>query len=226
MLFAGTIDPVTPTKFFGEMNVTCLTSPDNCFDVVNSTIANAASSIWISVYTLSSPYLVETLLERVAGGIDVKLLLEDDQVSSYEKNYTRSTMYNLTVLGRGGNVAEGKLASDTFTFQHCKYAIIDNATLIISSGNWGMKSCPPEQADGDVDGNRDWWFIIHGNGTVTTGNDDTSGGNDGTGEDDVIGEIDGMPGWLMIIIIVPSVAGIGSGVMTGKKGREKKLRDQ
>lgn len=176
LLISGSVTPVVPTTFSGAMNVTCAASPDNCFDIVNSSISKASTSIWISVYTLSSPYLIETLLDKIGEGVEVKLLLEDDQVSSYEKNYTLSTLYNLTVIGKNGNVAEGRLASEDFDFQHCKYAIIDNATLIISSGNWGMKSCPPEQPDGDVDGNRDWWFVIYGDGSLVQPNENTDDG--------------------------------------------------
>jgi len=100
ILIAGTPPTTTPTVFSGEMNVTCLASPDNVFDVVNQTIANARSSIYASIYTLSSPYLIDTLLDRIANGVEVKLLLENEQVGDDERNYTLSTMYNTTVLGR------------------------------------------------------------------------------------------------------------------------------
>jgi len=99
-------------------------------------------------------------------------------------------------------VASGKLASDTFSFQHCKYAIIDNAVLIISSGNWGMTSCPPEQTDGDVKGNRDWWFVIYGDGNYVPGGDT-------------------VPWWVVAILaVIGGVFGIGYAVMRNKmKGR-------
>lgn len=166
--------PSTPTpdptleSFSGEMDVTCLASPDNCFDIVNAVLASANNSIWVSVYTLSSPYLMETLRDRIADGVDVRLLLEKNQVGSFERAYNRWSMMNMTVLGVDMGsynlTADGRWASTTFDFQHCKYAIIDNETLILSSGNWGRSSCPKPQTDGDVDGNRDWWFVLYGDG--------------------------------------------------------------
>ncbi|MHA1716261.1 MAG: phospholipase D-like domain-containing protein, partial [Promethearchaeota archaeon] len=157
--------------FSGAAEVICLASPDNCFDVVNDILASANASIYISVYTLSSPYLIETLNDRLNHGVEVKMLLEKYQVSSTERQYNRYAMYNHTIE----NDAKGLWASSSFTYQHCKYAVIDNKTLIISSGNWGRSSCPKPQDDGDVDGNRDWWFVIYGNAgssSSTNENDD------------------------------------------------------
>ncbi|MBD3188200.1 hypothetical protein GF325_15300 [Candidatus Bathyarchaeota archaeon] len=154
---------VDSSSHVGQVSVTCLASPDNCFDVVNGILAGAQESIYISVYTLSSGYLLDTIHERMSSGVDVRLLLEYWQVSHYERSYNRYAMNNLTVLG----TAQGLWASLGFDFQHCKYAIIDNETLIISSGNWARSSCPKPQDDGDVDGNRDWWFVVHGNATST-----------------------------------------------------------
>lgn len=188
-------------SFSGEMHVTCLASPDNCFTVVNAMLASANESIWVSVYTLSSPYLMETLRDRIADGVDVKLLLEKNQLNANERAYNRWSMVNMTVLGvdhdnnasTANLTAGGRWASSTFDFQHCKYAVIDNKTLVLSSGNWGRSSCPRPQDDGDVDGNRDWWFVIHGDGKFIPG-----------GEPD--GTID-LPWWTWIIIAAAGFIG-------------------
>lgn len=169
LLVPGTPPGYTPVTFSGTMNVTCLAAPDNCFDPVNEILARATSTIDVSVYTLSSPYLIDTLHERIGAGVKVRLLLEKNQVSSAEKAYNRNALYNMTVLGSNGRTAAGLWASSSFTFQHSKYAIVDNATLIISSGNWGRASCPKPQDDGDVDGNRDWWFVVYGDGAYVPG---------------------------------------------------------
>ncbi|MHA1584139.1 MAG: hypothetical protein ACTSWL_02705, partial [Promethearchaeota archaeon] len=79
------------------------------------------------------------------------------------------TMYNMTYIGQQSSAnpsttlyADGHWASSDFTYQHSKYAILDNKTLILSSGNWAKTSCPTPQDDGDVDGNRDWWIVVYG----------------------------------------------------------------
>jgi hypothetical protein len=147
---------------------------------------------------------METLRDRIAAGVDVRLLLEKNQVSSVERAYNRWSMMNMTVLGVDMGsynlTADGKWASSSFDFQHCKYAIIDNKTLILSSGNWGRSSCPKPQEDGDVDGNRDWWFVVYGDGNYIPGGDS-------------------IPWWSIIIIIIVGIAGVGIGVMV------KKLRE-
>ncbi|MHA1727378.1 MAG: phospholipase D-like domain-containing protein [Promethearchaeota archaeon] len=159
--------------FEGDMVITAMSSPDNCFDVIVDLLDNAEKSIDISVYTLSSPYILEILLDRIANGVEVRLLLEKYQVGSYERAYNRWAMLNLTEYGipsiadPGINyTAKGLWADSYFDFQHCKYSIIDNKTLILSSGNWGRSSCPKPQDDGDVDGNRDWWVVIYGSGSA------------------------------------------------------------
>nr|MDO8115285.1 phospholipase D-like domain-containing protein [Candidatus Sigynarchaeota archaeon] len=157
----------SPTTYSGYTNVTCLAAPDNCFDVINSLLLGAHESILISTYTLSSSFLLDTIGQKVGDGLDVRLMLEKSPVSTDEQNYNRWSMANLTAIGvmkPSGTYyyANGKWASSTFDYQHCKYAIIDGETLIISSGNWAQSSCPKPQADGDVDGNRDWWFVVKG----------------------------------------------------------------
>lgn len=158
--------------YTGKMTVSCIAAPDNCYDLIASLINDAENSIDLSVYTLSQPYLLGIMLDRIAAGVKVRLLLENDTVNSYEKAYNRWSLYNLTVLGipdkddpSNYNTALGLWASEAFDFQHCKYCIIDNDTLIISSGNWARSSCPKPQDDGDVDGNWDWWFAIYGDGS-------------------------------------------------------------
>jgi phosphatidylserine/phosphatidylglycerophosphate/cardiolipin synthase-like enzyme len=155
--------------FSGTMAVQLMTSPDNCFNDVATILESAQTSIDVSVYTLSSPYLLDILAAKLAEGVNIRLLLEQYQVGYYEKAYNRHSMYNLTVLGIPllitpsiNATASGKWADNAFTFQHSKYAIIDNQTLILSSGNWARSSCPKPQPDGDVKGNRDWWFAIYG----------------------------------------------------------------
>ncbi len=155
--------------FKGNFTVDAMASPDNCYDRVAQIISAANTSIDLSVYTLSSPYILDILQQKLADGIRVRLLLEEYQVSSWEQKYNRYSLYNLTSLGIASdsnhsiiNYAEGKWASSEFRFQHCKYALVDNSTLILSSGNWGRSSLPKPQEDGDVDGNRDWWITIYG----------------------------------------------------------------
>ncbi len=158
-----------PETFSGDMSVTVMSSPDNCFDVVANLLSIAQSSIVISVYTLSQPYLLDIIADRIAHGVEVKLLLEKYQVGPYERSYNRGALYNFTQLGVPSEsnpsenlYAQGKWADSAFQFQHCKYVIIDDEILILSSGNLSRASIPKPQDDGDVDGNRDWWVVIYG----------------------------------------------------------------
>lgn len=159
----------TPETFSGDMAVTVMSSPDNCFDVVANLLSIAQSTIVISVYTLSQPYLLDIIADRIAHGVEVQLLLEKYQVGPYERSYNRGALYNFTQLGIPSSAnpsvnitAAGKWADSDFYFQHCKYVIIDDEILILSSGNLSRSSIPKPQDDGDVDGNRDWWVVVYG----------------------------------------------------------------
>lgn len=175
----------TTKTYEGQMTIDAIAAPDNCFDVVANLLEGATTSIDISVYTLSHPYLLDILVDRISAGVSVRLILEKYPVSSYEKGYNRFSLYNLTEL----HSAQGKWASSDFDFQHCKYSIIDDDTLILSSGNWARTSCPKPQTDGDIDGNRDWWIVLYG-GNPTTLNT----GSDSDSElEDLINEIPGYP---------------------------------
>ncbi len=160
----------TPQTFSGRMDVKALASPDNCHDALVEEILKANNSIDVSVYTFSNPYIMDALADRIADGVNVRLLL-GRPLGSYELNYNRWTMVNFTIAGIPAKsdpsrnlTAQGKWSSADFDYQHCKYAIFDNKTLIISSGNWSPNSCPKPNPDGYVRGNRDWWFIIYGDG--------------------------------------------------------------
>lgn len=210
--------------YSGTMDVTCMASPDNCFDVVAGILQGATRSIDVSVYTFSNAYLMAILHAKLAEGVQVRLLLEKNQVSSYERRDNRYVLMNLTQWGvsnatsPGQNLtATGKWANPDFDFQHCKYCIVDNQTLILSSGNWAQTSCPKPQADGDVDGNRDWWIAIYGNGfgdptdpgTGTgTGTGTTGGGTTIPDEIvDLLGDIPGMGlAWLAVACLGAIVA--------------------
>ncbi|TXT53454.1 MAG: hypothetical protein BAJALOKI2v1_960016 [Promethearchaeota archaeon] len=208
-----------PETFNGTMNMTVMASPDNCYGEVSKLLSNAEESIDISVYTLSSPYLLDIIRERLSQGVEVRLLLEFHPVSYYEQQYNQYAMNNLTVLGVESPddpsttyKAEGLWNSAEFTFQHCKYCIIDNKTLILSSGNWARSSCPKPQEDGDVDGNRDWWIAIYG------GN---PGDIDLNGDEDFIFEIPSFNVFFIIGSIGITVL-IISTIELKKKTRSKK----
>ncbi len=160
----------TKQTFSGKMDVKALASPDNCHEALVEEILKANRTIDVSVYTFSNPYIMDALADRIAAGVKVRLLL-GRPLGSYELNYNRWSMVNFTIAGIPAKsdpsrnlTAQGKWNSADFTYQHCKYAIFDNKTLIISSGNWSPGSCPKPRTDGTVRGNRDWWFIIYGDG--------------------------------------------------------------
>lgn len=185
----------TEPSYSGLMNVTCGLSPDNAFGVLMDVINAAENSIDVSVYTLSSSFIMQALLNKMGEGVKVRLLLSHNHPfssGSVEYNYNRWTLTNFTEIGNNSNFAEGRLSSNVFTYQHCKYAIIDNATFIISSGNWAQTSCPKPNHLGNVNGNRDWWFVIYGDGVyVPSGLD-----------------LDEIPWWVIVIIAVVALGAL------------------
>ncbi|MHA1732906.1 MAG: phospholipase D-like domain-containing protein [Promethearchaeota archaeon] len=161
-----------PKTYTGTMSVRCLSSPDNCYDALVTEIGKATQSLDVSVYTFSSPFLMDAVADAIARGVQVRLLL-GKPFGSTERNYNRWTLMNFTEIGvpsasdsSKNNTALGLWASSDFTYQHCKYAIIDNKTLVLSSGNWSQNSCPKPDEDDEVYGNRDWWVVVYGSGAT------------------------------------------------------------
>ncbi|MBN1454913.1 MAG: hypothetical protein JW945_01480, partial [Methanomicrobia archaeon] len=132
--------------------VTAFVSPDCSFSALQRELDAAASSIYLNLYQLEHPHLMDTLGAAVDRGVTVKLLLESSPVGgiTVEERYSMNH-----ALERG---LEVRLAKDPH-INHAKYAVIDNRTLIVMTENWKLTGVPVDNSFG----NRGWGIIIREN---------------------------------------------------------------
>ncbi|MBU0534008.1 MAG: DUF1669 domain-containing protein [Candidatus Omnitrophica bacterium] len=87
-------------------------------------LQNARTSIYFAQFTLTHPDIAEILVEKASKGIDVKGIMEYDQIGAYSK-YLRFEIMNMDVR---------KDKNYFFPFHH-KFFIIDGETVITGSLN-------------------------------------------------------------------------------------------
>jgi len=141
-----------PYKFKANKGV-AFCSPDCSYNVIKDALVKG-KNISINVYIFSHPYLYKILAEKNAS---LHLLLDGNVIGGIpiEERYIA---WKLSKKGEVrymyGNENEG--IYKRYRFDHAKYAIIDNAS-IIESANWAMKGIPVDASYG----NREWGIEIY-----------------------------------------------------------------
>ncbi len=148
----------TPEKFSFKGAIKVFVSPDSSFNAIINEIKNATESIYLNVYEFTHPLLCDALVDALSRNVSVNLFLEGSPIGgiSLEEKYVLRRIDSY-----GGNIRFIKSDIDSliysrYNFNHAKYVIIDNKTLIIESCNWAVTGIP-------VDfnyGNREWGVII------------------------------------------------------------------
>lgn len=130
-------------------NATAFVSPDCSFFVLQHEIDNASTSLYINLYQLESPYLMDVVLDALQRGVKVYLLLEGSPVGGIKDE----SLYIADKIGeRGGAV---RFSDDPY-INHAKYAIVDNETTIVMTENWKNTGVPYNNSFG----NRGWGIVI------------------------------------------------------------------
>jgi len=127
----------TLQTFNRNMNVTTFVGPDYSNETLTHFLRSATESIYVEIYQFTSPGILNLIHEIYNDNpsIDIKVMISERVVSLGD--YNDYTMWNLTQLG-----IPVRWTSDTFTFSHQKFVIIDNETSIIQAGNWARPSFP------------------------------------------------------------------------------------
>jgi len=127
----------TLQTFNRNMNVTTFVGPDYSNESLTHFLKSATESIYVEIYQFTSPGILNLIHEIYNDNpsIDIRVMISERVVSLGD--YNTYTMWNLTQLG-----IPVRWTSDTFTFSHQKFVIIDNDTTIIQAGNWARPSFP------------------------------------------------------------------------------------
>ena len=135
--------------------VTAFSSPDTSMDVLRELITGAKESIYIEMYSFSHKEILELLLSVKKRQVDVRIILEHEHATEWERNYTSIVA---SLLDDGGiEVRWSPLSlNDSYIFQHSKFLVIDNTTITVMSANFGRAGI----TETGYLGNREWGVVI------------------------------------------------------------------
>ncbi|MGY5855750.1 MAG: phospholipase D-like domain-containing protein [Candidatus Thorarchaeota archaeon] len=127
----------TLQTFNRDMNVTTFVGPDYSNETLTQFLRSATESIYVEIYQFTSPGILNLIHEihNDNPSMDIKVMISERVVSLGD--YNVYAMWNLTQAG-----ISVRWTSDTFTFSHQKFVIIDNDTTIVQAGNWARPSFP------------------------------------------------------------------------------------
>ncbi len=148
--------PYTRLSCYGE--ITTFVSPDCSFDTIVHELRNAQHSIYFNIYEFTHPFLCDELIHALKRGVAVYIFLEgspiggipDEEFVLLERIAQYGSKIRFIVNDEERNVYA------RYTFDHGKYLIIDNETVIVESCNWAKTGIPPNPSFG----NREWGIIV------------------------------------------------------------------
>ena len=148
-------------RLYGVAEVMMFVSPDCSYRAVVSELDNATKSIYINIYEFTSPFLCDAVVNALQRNVVVRIFLEGSPVGGVDE---RELAILHRIAGYGGKIRF--IISDTenrihnrYPYNHGKYLIIDNHTVIVESCNWGKTGVPNDASFG----NREWGIIVRNN---------------------------------------------------------------
>ena len=155
--FIGQSDfPLTPYNVSGT--VEAFVSPGRSQEVLPRYLGSASLSVRVAVYQFTSLLLQDALLAARARGVSVRVLLEGGPVGGIDQREW-GIAGNLSVAGIDVRFLDDggrPNYSPRYANLHAKYAVIDDATAVVSSENWGDSGIPPF----GTRGNRGWHVAV------------------------------------------------------------------
>ncbi|MHA1979077.1 MAG: phospholipase D-like domain-containing protein [Candidatus Hodarchaeales archaeon] len=154
---------IPKTNFTGTYNVSLFANPDNAEEVIFRYLAQAESSVFVSMYTISKPEFNTTLidLKKANPSINISVLISYRRVGRTENEDTAAAAQSL--VDEGIPVFNSTKDDDKVDgFYHAKYWIIDGKHVFVYSGNWSPRSVTPfEDSFSSSEANRDMGIAVH-----------------------------------------------------------------
>ncbi len=147
LLFAA---PAAAAQQYYVSEVTTFASPDNSYAALEEFIGSAKGSLYINVYTVESLQIAELIASAKARGVDV-LLLVDKAPAGGISDGEKLVLSRLLKSGAKIYYWRGEER-----FNHAKYAIADNRSVLITTENFGESGFPKRGS-----GNRGWGAVIY-----------------------------------------------------------------
>ena len=143
-------------RVFRNVSVTTFVSPDCSNEVFMDTINHASGTVYVNMYEFSSPSLGASLVAAKSRGVDVRVLIEGGPVGGISP----SEQSLIWTVNRSGipvvSMVSSKAEHAPYRYDHAKYVIIDNNSLLLTSENFKNSGLPPP----GMSGNRGWGVHI------------------------------------------------------------------
>jgi phosphatidylserine/phosphatidylglycerophosphate/cardiolipin synthase-like enzyme len=150
LLFLFSIS-IYPVQGYTSNEVTAFVAPDSSFDALSDTIDSARETIYINVYTFTSLSVLDILKEAEARGVEVYVIVEKSPVGGMPDD-------EKALLGTLADSGADIFVWDhpDLRFNHAKYMVVDNKTLLVTTENLGITAFPEEPTGG----NRGWGIVV------------------------------------------------------------------
>ena len=148
--------PLQNFSFVGE--VIGFVSPDSSHKTLITEIQKAQESIYFNIYEFTHPGLGDALGGALQRNVTVNIFLEGSPIGGISDK-EKTILLRLAGLGAHIRfiVQDSKQAVYArYRFDHAKYLIIDNFTVIVESCNWAKTGVPQDPTFG----NREWGVVV------------------------------------------------------------------
>jgi phosphatidylserine/phosphatidylglycerophosphate/cardiolipin synthase-like enzyme len=143
-------------RVFRNVSVTTFVSPDCSNEIFRGAINGASGTIFVNMYEFSSPSLGAALVAAKARGVDVRVLIEGGPVGGISPS-EKSLIWTVNKSGIPVfSMVSSKTEHAPYRYDHAKYVIIDNTSLLLTSENFKNSGLPPP----GMSGNRGWGVHI------------------------------------------------------------------
>jgi len=132
-------------------------SPDCSYRLVKAAVDAAHHDLCFYIYNISAPYLLDLLRSAKERSVQIRVMYDVHDSGTDEQQA-------LDNLGVEVQTAPSTGGRNVFTVCHQKFAVIDDAILLIGSANWAKSAIPKATTPGEfVKANREWIIRIdHG----------------------------------------------------------------
>lgn len=137
-------------------------SPDSTYAVTKKLLDSAKRSVLIGIYDFSSSYIRDILLNLMARGVKVSLMLDLDGSKGEYELFKKLGSLGAEVVPAPSCASE---KVHYFSSSHEKVIVIDGEWVMVQSGNYSNNSIPLNEVDGGdpakfVKGNRDMGIAV------------------------------------------------------------------
>ncbi|HSJ57961.1 MAG TPA: lamin tail domain-containing protein [Anaerolineae bacterium] len=158
-------------RFFATARVTetaglvVAIAPDHLLEEVVARLGTAQSSILIEAYTLESRAVADVLLNRLAAGVQVSILLEGSPAGGI-KSAQRWICNQLRLAGANVWFMYAGASHARYRYQHAKVIVIDDRLALIGTENLNPSAMPADDKANGTAGRRGVYLMTDAPGVV------------------------------------------------------------